>query len=178
MKDFLSWVHVVVRTLNLEISRCHSTRYVKGSGKSRAARAAQLFFLIQPIGSLFSGIVTAVAYVLALAPYNHATRAASLQVQSFHIRPIQLHRIQVALHRRYNVHYHVLLYCIWHEIFVMFFAGLVCVISGLRPENFSKNNLRVFSRSKQANFSLKWELFCWGNACIFKGKKSFLSIFN
>ena len=37
----------------------------KNCTKMRAARAAQLFFLIQPIRSLFSGVVVAVAIVLA-----------------------------------------------------------------------------------------------------------------
>ena len=37
--------------------------------KVRAARAARLFFLIQPIRALFSGVVFAVAVVLAYAPY-------------------------------------------------------------------------------------------------------------
>ena len=35
------------------------------STKVRAARVARLFFLIQPIRSLFSGVVVAVAVVLA-----------------------------------------------------------------------------------------------------------------
>ena len=37
----------------------------KNSTKVRAARAARLFFLIQPIKSLFSGAVVAVNVVLA-----------------------------------------------------------------------------------------------------------------
>ena len=56
-------VHVVVKTLNLEISRCHLADYVRI--KVRAARAARLFFFIQPIRSLFSGVVISVAVVLA-----------------------------------------------------------------------------------------------------------------
>jgi len=65
MKDLLLCVHVVLKTLNLEISRCHLAAYVKELSKTRAARAARLFFLIQPIRSLFSGVVVAVAVVLA-----------------------------------------------------------------------------------------------------------------
>ena len=61
MKDLLLRVHVVVKTLNLEISRCH---LAENSAQVRAARAARLFFLIQPIRSLFSGVVVAVAVVL------------------------------------------------------------------------------------------------------------------
>ena len=37
----------------------------KNSTKVRAARAARLFFVIQPIRSLFSGVVVAVAVVVA-----------------------------------------------------------------------------------------------------------------
>ena len=37
----------------------------KNCTRMRAARAAQLFFLIQPIRSMFSGVVVAVAIVLA-----------------------------------------------------------------------------------------------------------------
>ena len=36
--------------------------------KKHAARAARLFFLIQPINALFSGVVVAVAVVFAQAP--------------------------------------------------------------------------------------------------------------
>ena len=61
MKDLLLCVHVVVITLKLEISRCHLEDYVKEFYlKVRAARAARSFFLIQPIRSLFSGVVVAV----------------------------------------------------------------------------------------------------------------------
>ena len=56
-------VHVVVKTINFEISRCH---FVENATKVRAARAARLFFLIQPIRSLFSGAVVAIAVVFAL----------------------------------------------------------------------------------------------------------------
>ena len=60
MKDLLLCVHVVVNTLNLEISRCHVADYVKEFYSVRAAREARLIFLIQPIGSLFSGVVVAI----------------------------------------------------------------------------------------------------------------------
>ena len=59
MKDLLWGARVVVKTLNLEISRCHLQT------KERAARAARLFFLIQPIPALFPGVVFAVAVVFA-----------------------------------------------------------------------------------------------------------------
>ena len=62
MKDLLLCVHVVVKTLNLEISRRHSS---KNFAQVRAARAARLFFLIQPIRSLFSGVVFAVVVLFA-----------------------------------------------------------------------------------------------------------------
>ena len=66
MKDLLLCVHVVVKTLNLEISRWHLSDYVKELNyKVRAARAARLLFLIQPIRALLSGVVVAVAVVLA-----------------------------------------------------------------------------------------------------------------
>ena len=53
MRDLLLCVHVVVETLNMEIPRCRLTDTSDNSSKVRAARAARLFFLIQPIGSLF-----------------------------------------------------------------------------------------------------------------------------
>ena len=62
MTDLLLCFHVVVKTLNLEISRCH-LNCIKVRA-ARAARAARLFFLIQPIRSLFSGVVVAVAFVV------------------------------------------------------------------------------------------------------------------
>ena len=58
--DLLLCVYVVVKTLNLEISRCHLADYVK----RKPARAARLFFLIQPIRSMFSGVVVAVDVIL------------------------------------------------------------------------------------------------------------------
>ena len=65
MKNLLLCVHVVLKTLNLEISRCHLADYVKELSKVRAARAARLFFFIQPIRSLFSGVLVTNAVVLA-----------------------------------------------------------------------------------------------------------------
>ena len=62
MKDLLLCVHVVVETFSLEMSRCHLADYVRAL---RAARAARLFLLIQPIRSLFSGVVVVVAFVFA-----------------------------------------------------------------------------------------------------------------
>ena len=60
MKDLL--LGVVVKTLNVEISRCHLADYVKEfCTKVPAARGARLFFHIEPIRSLFSGVVVAVA---------------------------------------------------------------------------------------------------------------------
>lgn len=41
--------------------------------------------------------------------------------------------------------------------FILFFAGLVCVIEGLRPGNFSVRNYLHLSRWKHASFSLKWD---------------------
>jgi len=58
-------VYAVVKTLNLKISRCHLVDCVKELTNVRAARAARLFFLIQPIRSLFSVVVFAVAVVFA-----------------------------------------------------------------------------------------------------------------
>ena len=73
MNDLLLCVHVVVKTLNLEFARCHLADYVKGLNQVRAARAARLFFLIQPNRSLFYGAVVAfaVAVVLAQTPSRH-----------------------------------------------------------------------------------------------------------
>ena len=70
MKDLLLCVHVIVKTLILEISRRHLADYRTASNNStkvRAARVARLFFFIQPIRSLFSGVVVAVAVAVVLA---------------------------------------------------------------------------------------------------------------
>ena len=53
-KDLMLRLGVVVRTSNINISRLRSAAYV------RAARAARLFFFIQPIKSLPFGVVVAV----------------------------------------------------------------------------------------------------------------------
>ena len=65
MKDLLLYVRVI-KTLNLKISRCHLADYIKELYwfKVCAIHAAQLFFLIEPIRSSFSGVV-AIALVLA-----------------------------------------------------------------------------------------------------------------
>ena len=55
MNDLLLCVNAFVKTLTLEIVIWQATS--KNCTKQRAARAARLFFLIQPIRSLFSGIV-------------------------------------------------------------------------------------------------------------------------
>ena len=54
---FLS-VHVVVKSLKLEIPPCRFADCVKKcySTKLRGARAAQIFFLIQPMNSLLPGV--------------------------------------------------------------------------------------------------------------------------
>ena len=50
MKDFLLWVHAVVKTLNLEISRWHWTKS-KNCTKVSTCTCGAIFFLIQPIRS-------------------------------------------------------------------------------------------------------------------------------
>ena len=65
MKDLLLCVHLGIKTLNFEMSPCLWQTTSKISTKVRAARAARLFFLIQPIRSLFSGVVVAVAVVIS-----------------------------------------------------------------------------------------------------------------
>ena len=61
MKDLLLCVQVAVNTTYLDISRCHLADYVKQLQQKRAARAARLFFLIQPMRSLFSEAFVVVA---------------------------------------------------------------------------------------------------------------------
>ena len=58
MKDLLLGVRVVVKNLKVEILPCRFADYVKKcySTKVRGARAARLFFLIQPISSLLPGV--------------------------------------------------------------------------------------------------------------------------
>ena len=67
MKDLLLCVDVVVKTSNLKISRSLwlTSTAPNNSTKVRAALVARLFFLVHPIRSLFSGVVVAVAVVLA-----------------------------------------------------------------------------------------------------------------
>ena len=57
MKDLLLRASVVVRTSNTKILRLRLAYYVKTMYKKRAARAAPLFFFIQPMKSLVSGVV-------------------------------------------------------------------------------------------------------------------------
>lgn len=52
-------------------------------------------------------------------------------------------------------------------LFFVCFAGLVGEIDRLRPENFSKKNLPVFSSSKQGNLNLKQGFFFGENTHIF-----------
>ena len=68
MKDFFRCVFTLSLTLNLETSRFHLGDYAsKNCTKMRAARAAPLFFFIQPIRSLFFGVVVAFALAVVLA---------------------------------------------------------------------------------------------------------------
>ena len=60
---------VVVRTLTMKISRRRLADYVRKLHQKRAARAARLFSLIQPIKSLICGVVVAVAVVKSEPPY-------------------------------------------------------------------------------------------------------------
>ena len=62
MKDLLLRAGVVVRTSIVKISRRRQTTS-KDCTKKRAARAARLFFVIQPIKSLICGVVVDVAVV-------------------------------------------------------------------------------------------------------------------
>ena len=57
MKDLLLRARVVVRTLKMKISFHRLADYVKKLQQMRAARAARLFFLIQPIKLLICGVV-------------------------------------------------------------------------------------------------------------------------
>ena len=63
MKDSLLCVHVVVETLKFEISRCHLEDTSRNCTEERAARAARLFYFIQPIKSLICGVFVDVAVV-------------------------------------------------------------------------------------------------------------------
>jgi len=64
MKDLTLRSRVVVRTSNMKIPLCLLTDYVKKLHQTRAARAARLFFLVQAIKSLISGVVVAIAVVI------------------------------------------------------------------------------------------------------------------
>ena len=63
MTNLLLRAHVVVRNSSMNISLRHLTDCVKTWHKKHAARAEQLFFLIQPIKSLICG---AFAFVVAV----------------------------------------------------------------------------------------------------------------
>ena len=63
--DLLLRARVVVRTSNMKISPRRSADYVKKLHQKRAARAARLFFFIQPIKSLICGAVFAIAAVIS-----------------------------------------------------------------------------------------------------------------
>ena len=67
MEDLLLCVHDVAKNVNLEIIHVIWQTTSNNWTQVRAARAARLFFPIQPIRSLFSGVLVAVAVVLA--PY-------------------------------------------------------------------------------------------------------------
>ena len=63
MKDSLLRARVVVRTSKMKISRRSLAKYAKNCNKKRVARAPGLFSLVQPIKSLISVIIVAVASV-------------------------------------------------------------------------------------------------------------------
>ena len=65
MNVLLLRARVVVRTSKIKISRRHLADYVKICTKKRAAHAARLFLLIQPIKSFICGGVVAVAVVIS-----------------------------------------------------------------------------------------------------------------
>jgi len=65
MKDLLQRTRVVVRTSNMKISRRRLADYVKICTKKRAARAARLFFFLQPIKPLICVTGVAVAVVIS-----------------------------------------------------------------------------------------------------------------
>ena len=68
MKDLLLLADDVITTSNMKISRRPLADYVKNCIKSRAVRAARLFFPIQPIKSLICGVVEVVAVVITKLP--------------------------------------------------------------------------------------------------------------
>ena len=65
MKVLHLCAHVVVKSLVWTFHVVIWQTTSKNCAKVRAARAARLVFLIQPIGSLFSGVVVAATVVLA-----------------------------------------------------------------------------------------------------------------
>ena len=67
MKGLLLRARIVVRTSKMKISRLHLADYVKNCTKKRGARAARLFFLIQPIKSFICGVVVDVAVAVVIS---------------------------------------------------------------------------------------------------------------
>ena len=65
MKGLLLCVHVVVKTLNLEISRCHLGDDVKELYLSACRTCSTIIFPHSTNQIIVSGVVTAVAIVLA-----------------------------------------------------------------------------------------------------------------
>ena len=59
---------------------------------------------------------------------------------------------------------------------ILFFAGLVNITNGLRPEIFSKKYFRIFASSKHANFSLKWDFFGRKTHVLLTNKSIFYAI--
>ena len=87
MKDLLLCDNVVVKTLNLKIVIWQTTS--KNCTKVPAARAARLFFLIQPIRSLFSGVVgiigSLIGWIRWIRKNNRAALAARFLRQFFDV---------------------------------------------------------------------------------------------
>ena len=99
MKDLLLCVHLVGKTLNLEISRCQTTS--KNATRVRVAIGTRLFLTIQPIGSLFSGVVVAVAVAFACVTLRYVTlRYITLRYITLHyvtLRYVTLHSVSRSL---------------------------------------------------------------------------------
>ena len=68
MKDLLLRARGVDTTSNMEFSRPHLVDTSQNCIRKRAARAARLFFVIEPIKSLIFGVVVAVAVVKSSTP--------------------------------------------------------------------------------------------------------------
>ena len=82
VKDLLLRACVVVRTSNIKISRRRLSDYFKTiRTKKRAARAARLLFLIQPIKSLICGVVVDVA-IREFKIYDATVAKTSLKIAS------------------------------------------------------------------------------------------------